>query len=602
MEARSLTSLNNLAANPPQYPINPAEEKQDPLTLYISRVPGTRDVILSPFKPQLKNVTGEDVASSLYYVHLEMHYSDLSNPPPIRDDGHRSSSDAESPTTRTIPRKPLPGSARPLTPELTSSRDYLPIPSDPPRRRGLSVNAAYDTSRPTAQWPSRDYGLASNEITPEPKSRPIPELRAPFANRPLGPRPMTSPPTPGPPAKGPQAKGPAAPGLDKALPPLPLQTGNEGYPVLEQPRPERRDHATNATNVANATSRSPSPRKFAESSFSTPFTLTLIRRDPSTGNQWNVGRISSYQMEAQQQEQDESAGFPSVTSAAPPPVSSGRPPINIQLETLGYAKFRHMPAKRSIDASPGGIANAIASMRDTNQQPPNDGTFSRQVVMGYSKSWASNFKEKLHQMDGRSGHGHSRHGSVASTGSAGSAGSAEDVQDVVGLPGPGMKPRGYVFASPWDGRCEFRTGNGGRSVRCYHILHDDNTSSFNPLVGGPGATGPIQGGQMPVSELRFNLPSTELFKTPEGRRDAKDKIQGHFNKFLKLGNKDESDEDDGTVSPFDMNLGREKAGGGNRGKRAKLGKLIIYNDGLKMLDLVVASNIGIWWGAWERSF
>lgn len=43
MEARSLTALNNLAGNPPQYPINPAQEKQDPLTLYISRVPGTRE-------------------------------------------------------------------------------------------------------------------------------------------------------------------------------------------------------------------------------------------------------------------------------------------------------------------------------------------------------------------------------------------------------------------------------------------------------------------------------------------------------------------------------------------------------------------------------
>jgi len=44
-----------------------------------------------------------------------------------------------------------------------------------------------------------------------------------------------------------------------------------------------------------------------------------------------------------------------------------------------------------------------------------------------------------------------------------------------------------------------------------------------------------------------------------------------------------------------------KAGGGNRGKRAKMGKLIIAEDGLKMLDLVVAANIGIWWAAWEKS-
>ena len=42
MEARSLSSLNFLAANPPQYPTRPNEEKVDDLTLYILRVPGTR--------------------------------------------------------------------------------------------------------------------------------------------------------------------------------------------------------------------------------------------------------------------------------------------------------------------------------------------------------------------------------------------------------------------------------------------------------------------------------------------------------------------------------------------------------------------------------
>ena len=42
VEARSLTSLNHLAANPPQYPNKPTDEKLEPLVLYISRVPGTR--------------------------------------------------------------------------------------------------------------------------------------------------------------------------------------------------------------------------------------------------------------------------------------------------------------------------------------------------------------------------------------------------------------------------------------------------------------------------------------------------------------------------------------------------------------------------------
>jgi NADH dehydrogenase (ubiquinone) Fe-S protein 8 len=39
-EARSLSTINYLAANPPQYPHHP--EVRESLTLYISRVPGTQ--------------------------------------------------------------------------------------------------------------------------------------------------------------------------------------------------------------------------------------------------------------------------------------------------------------------------------------------------------------------------------------------------------------------------------------------------------------------------------------------------------------------------------------------------------------------------------
>jgi NADH dehydrogenase (ubiquinone) Fe-S protein 8 len=64
---------------------------------------------------------------------------------------------------------------------------------------------------------------------------------------------------------------------------------------------------------------------------------------------------------------------------------------------------------------------------------------------------------------------------------------------------------------------------------------------------------------------------------------------------------EEGDEDDDFDDGFDpLSLGREKAGGGIRGKRVKLGKLIVHDEGLKMLDLVVAANMGIWWTIWDR--
>lgn len=50
---------------------------------------------------------------------------------------------------------------------------------------------------------------------------------------------------------------------------------------------------------------------------------------------------------------------------------------------------------------------------------------------------------------------------------------------------------------------------------------------------------------------------------------------------------------------LDLSLGQEHLGGGFRGQQAKLGKLLIFGDGSKMLDLIVAANIAMFWRAWK---
>lgn len=52
---------------------------------------------------------------------------------------------------------------------------------------------------------------------------------------------------------------------------------------------------------------------------------------------------------------------------------------------------------------------------------------------------------------------------------------------------------------------------------------------------------------------------------------------------------------------LDLSLGQEIAGGGFGGKQAKLGKLIIEDEGLKMVDLLVAANVALWWRAYEKA-
>lgn len=254
--------------------------------------------------------------------------------------------------------------------------------------------------------------------------------------------------------------------------------------------------------------------------------------------------------------------------------------------------------------------------------------------MSYGRTWTANVSSVFKNRQSRSnstdephnlqpphapgmhepGRGHGRNHSTSSNDSAHSPTVPTDDADgkkIITEPGPGLRPKGYVFLSPWDGACEFRTGSGGRSLKCRHTLPSSG-GTYNPLVLaqdlrdgrlGRGRAGSITSavtGSAAVSELRFNLPSADLFSAKGAAREL---LPAGFDKFLKLEPRRSSmsgeEDDDG---PYGLDMGKERAGGGNRGKRAKLGKLIVYPEGLKMMDLVVASNVGIWWGVWEKSF
>ncbi|OHW96168.1 hypothetical protein CSPAE12_05186 [Colletotrichum incanum] len=628
IEARSLASLNYLAANPPQYPHKPAEQRQDPLTLYISRVPGTRDVILTTSKPHLKNVTSEDVANSFYYIHLELPsdgghpydpnlaHTAASQPHHLRNpDTPRSSQDSAR-SANQIRRKPLPTGAKVPSPPADPARSHLP-PTLPPAPGSSHLAAAGNGG----------YGYGSGHAPPGTNPR---QPRWTEDRPELPPRPISnSPPAPVRKPVGPRAIPTPAPDYDTpyAQPLDPHRSSPSRSPSripedsTSPARSRRWSRPPTGTSIFRQQSRSPSPNRFHNTT-AVPYTLSLIRRDPSTGNQWNVGRVSSHQLEDAGDDGYEYFSFDSAGLSAHERrrTNAPQPPINIRLESSGYAKFRHMPLRQSVDmprnsTSSHPFANSEDALhhlqqqqQQQQQQQSSEGGFTRQVVMSYTKSWSSNIREKFSSRS-RSGsiddgapaalgsspgrpNRHSRQLSAQSTGSVSSNGS--DSGPIITQPGHGLRPQGYVFISPWDGRCEFRTGNAGRSVKCRHVLPTAGGLS-NPLAPTTSSTYSAA-----VSELRFNLPSSELFRQ-EGKREQ---LSGHFSRLLKVGNNRDGEysDDDEPPSPFDLKLGKERAGGGNRGKRAKLGKLIIYPEGLKMLDLVVAANMGVWWGAWEKTF
>ncbi|CAI4211694.1 unnamed protein product [Parascedosporium putredinis] len=93
---------------------------------------------------------------------------------------------------------------------------------------------------------------------------------------------------------------------------------------------------------AAAVARSHSPVKPPTDSFTpyVPFSLTIIRREPSSGHQWTVGNVTSCQIET-----EEESGYihqrPAYEDGPEPP------PINISIETSGYCKFRvHTSSER----------------------------------------------------------------------------------------------------------------------------------------------------------------------------------------------------------------------------------------------------------------
>jgi hypothetical protein len=195
--------------------------------------------------------------------------------------------------------------------------------------------------------------------------------------------------------------------------------------------------------------------------------LTLIRRDPASGAQWNIACI-----------QDPLS--PEVYSSSSNSTSTKRPigaPMFIDITNPGYSKF--------LNPEPGTIPSRETELFDRSSQAnvsvPHDvrvleisGIFRRRLWMEGAN-------------DPSGGFGHRRFNSHESNMSAGSPRnsfeglqrSSADIRPVSPrkiqphsssqVSGKQTSFRGYVFMSPWNGRCEFSTGAGGGSLKVsYH--------------------------------------------------------------------------------------------------------------------------------------
>ncbi|TKA67912.1 hypothetical protein B0A55_09720 [Friedmanniomyces simplex] len=525
-EASSLSTITAIASNPPQHPSIQIQGADQPLVLYIARVPGSRDVFLTPQKPREKVVTAHDVQGSLYYVHVNSE-DDGEMLRPRKPTSADSNAEQIAPVKRKAVKAPPP---LPWRPQPPVSPPY-PVNDNMPGFNGgpvVTQESARIVRKPVS-------GSTDNDAPP-----PVP----PHVDLPEIPR--RSLPTP--PEEQPRHNS----------------LHNENVRLLR-----RAEHSDENNPYFREYPEEPEePLEDTGKADSAPGSLTLIRRDPASSEQWNVASIHDPPVL-----EVSSSNLLGLGSARR--TKRGGAPLYLDITNPGYGQF--------IDGDrPESRVSSSTHSSDSDLAP--EGTFRRRLYMPGSRY-------------GEHTYGHHKHHSVDSTSTSDEMrktlrnrmsvdiSSSSTPATTTTTPPVDRRNKGYTFTSPWAGRCEFATGATGKSLKCRH-------------------TSLARQAAVEVSELRFNLPTaSKRNNTPTPVAEKRASYFARHTRHLS------SEEQDGsTTNPkflldeegrVDLTLGQERAGGGFGGKQAKLGKLIIEVEGLMMLDLLVAANVGLWWRAYE---
>ena len=538
VEATSLQAVTELASNPPAHPNTRIQSNTQPLVLYIARVPGSRDVFLTPIKPREKVVTAEDVQSSLYYVHVNCNDDyPMETPRPPRSP---SSVDTNASQLSSLTENQF--KVPPPLPKRPSQRHRAPLPYP-------------DDDVPTIQThPPSPPILKAQLVTRKPivpDATNISSSHQPYIDLPA----LPSRPLPTPPADEHPYDPKASLHEDNVRLLRKLSHDDEHV------NPYTRDYTTHPETL----------KQLEVDARPTAGSFTIIRRDPGSSDQWNVASVHDPPVQ-------EVSSSTLVIPTASRRTKKGGAPLYLDITNPAYAQF-------ITNASRSDSRLSTSSSASSDTEPAPEGVFRRRLYMPGSR-----FAE--HGYSIHNGSGHRKHFSLSSNTSEElmrktmRARHSVDMGSV-GSPTADRRSKGYTFTSPWDARCEFSTGATGRTLKCRHYLP------------------PNQGGTREVSELRFNLPTSSRPPLPSSKSSS-----SYFNSRRHLFSRSEDDDgENGPSSPtivvnedgrIDLSLGQEKAGGGFGGKQAKLGKLVIEPEGVKMLDLLVAANVGLWWRAWER--
>lgn len=497
------------------------------------------DVFLTPLKPREKVVSAEDVQSSLYFLHIDIPEDKTFQPP-------EEAPEQDVPSPSAITRKPLP--TPPVSPAEGSPRQrssafddkpHLGVPQRKPVSSGSSSRQSLDLPDIPPRPPMRSPPTQSSQFGLDDRA----ELRPYLARRPLSNQ-----------------------FLD---------------PQVVSGRPSMDSRSSYISGGTGRSSEAPSSHEEDEACVS----LTLIRRDPTSGFQWNVAKIRDPPVHEVSSEVGNNDSIRTKKSGAP---------LFLDIHNPGYTKFIQFDQTR-----PTSSGSADMPPLSPNLSSSQDGVFRRRLWMDGSRFADHSYGHR--KTPSWSGEQQNQRPSIQLNRQSLQAAPRAVVD---------RRSKGYSFRSPWGGRCEFSTGAAGRSLKVASSKSLANEMFTNVLQCKHVLDNPLSS-SVEVSELRFNLPTGSSSRTPAlsdskrssyisrpglHRHTTSDELNfGGSRKSVDMAN---FLDEHGNI---DLSLGKERAGGGFQGKQAKLGKLIIDDEGVKMLDLIVAANLALWWRAYERT-
>jgi hypothetical protein len=478
-----------------------------------------------------------------------------------------------------------------------SSRDVISGGREQPLQRPYPPTPS--TDRPELEW---RWPTGASENTPQNSNKPLFEDRS-VHHKPLPPTPSLSSHAIGPSAvySGPryqsvQDRRPLGPRSLEIRPSnsqgLDIQASSIRYATQLSPRRDFHQtlHPGPISNPQSSPKKIPqsNPPRLSKPASRLPFrttVLSIIRRDPSSNIQSNIGNIRIPVVES----------FSKWSKA-------DTLPFKVDMTQSSYLQY------------------------DDNQSrvpyPTND-PFIREVTLesldlsgllnGHRREHSeSSLNSGSHSSDVSSGNEHEHNRKRTS------------------------KAKTYRFSGLRGEACVFETGRAGRNIKCY-----TSTSSQPESVQYLSTAREAQL-KSQLSELRFNLPlisgtsTSSALTSPQlsptrssflnlrakwhARKKPADDVKGHSRSksaselwFAAALDTAPSAIEDKNQYPYhnpSLPSSPQKeefdnyvvGGGGLLGKDAKLGKIIVQREAFPMLDLIVAVNIGIWWRGWERSF